>query len=372
MIQTIVRLHKKIHERSIVFLGAFFFVLTCVYAGLFIFDFLPATFKANSVFFGPLLLLLTATPWVIFSLLSTLGDAGVGYVDEYLLKEIKKTGDTNTDAPGRLLLLSGFFGFVVLSITAVVSLFLGAEYSIFVTLESFLLSISAGFLEVLWLIPYFYALQRGGALNTTPLFQTVPIFSLIFGLILFSEVPVPLHILATFLIIAGAALLNYSPVSRKLDVISILLMLASSATISMGYFIFKDATESGNFVASVFGNGLGMALCSTLIWMFWKPYRQQFNQFIQSFTWKIFTLQFSNESLYAVSAVLGQLAIVLGPSVMIVSAFSAFHPLFTLLIGLCITKFGVDEASNSLSGPRLIAKTVAIILISTGTFVIFI
>lgn len=312
-------------------------------------------------------------PWVLLALFSAFGDALVGYVDEWMLKRLrKKKRIIVVDAPGRLLLISGFFGGVVAIGAVIASIFLGPEYTLSVPSESLLLAVMAGILEVVWLIPYFYALERGGAINTTPLFQTIPIFSLLFGLLIFNEVPDPIHIFATILIIIGASLLNYSPKTKSLDVINLLLMLGASATISLGYFLFKDATQTGNFVSSLFGNGLGMFLLSLNIWMFWPPYRKQFNDFVETMDFKVLLMQVSNETLFALSAMANQLAIVIGPSVMIVSAFNAFHPLFTLLIGFSLAKLGSIDHSKSLGEGRLAIKTAAILLIAGGTVLIVI
>ena len=317
--------------------------------------------------------LFLVAPWVFLILIATFGDACVGYIDELLLKRLAKKStlsNIDVDAPGRLLLISGFFGFVTCFFAFIASLFLGNEYSLNVPLSSFSLAISAGVLEVIWLIPYFTALERGGAINTTPLFQTIPIFSLIFGLAFFNEIPTTVHIVATLLIILGAFVLNYSPEKKLTDFKTLSLMLTASAIISIGFFLFKDASISGNLVASLFGNGLGMGLFSAAIWTIWPPYRRQFNDFIHTLKPKILAIQVSNEGLYALSTTASQMAIVLGPSVMVVTAFNAFHPIFTLAIGLVLAKLGSKEHAKNFIGKQLITKTAAIILIAAGAVLI--
>lgn len=315
-------------------------------------------------------LALFAAPWIIFSLLGTLGDSSVGFIDEWLLKKLDQTPDKSAEAPGKLLLISGFFGFIVCLGAVITSSLLGDNYSLQVPRDSMLTAIGAGMLEIVWMIPYFHALNRGGAINTIPLFQTIPVFSLLFGLAFFHEIPTLTHIFATFSIVAGVGILNYSPKTKALDLRTIMLMLFASATISLSYFLFKDSSLSGNFVATLFGNGLGMGILSLLIWTTWKPYRRQFNSFIKSFNLKIFMMQASNESIYAVSTISSQFAIVIGPSVMMVSALNAFHPVFTLLIGWCLAKFGSRDHIRTLEGGQMINKVLAVILIASGTIFI--
>lgn len=311
-----------------------------------------------------------ATPWVVLALFSALADAGVGFVDEWMLKEVSEEDSALVDAPGRLVLISGFFGFAVALGAALYALIPGDSFTLFVDPASLLLAIAAGVLEVVWLIPYFYALDRGGAVNTTPLFQTIPIFSLIIGLLFFAEVPLISHIIATATIIGGAVLLNYSPQTKRIDVRAIMLMLSASFVISLGFFLFKDASLGGNFVAALFGNGLGMGFLSAGIWLFYSPYREQFNTFLHNGHKRIYLLQVGNESLYTIGAITNQMAIVLGPSVMVVSAFNAFHPIFTLMISFTLAQLGFKSQASRFYGPQLRLKTIAILMIAFGTLLL--
>lgn len=318
-----------------------------------------------------LILVLLSTTWILLALFAAFGDALVGYIDEWLLVKLRSDSDDhNSDAPGKLILISGFFGFITAIGALIASLIFFDQFTLSVSSYSFFLAFTAGVLEVIWMIPYFHALERGGALNATPLFQTIPIFSLIFGLLFFAEIPTTMHIAATLIIILGAVLLNYTPAIRKIDLFTLSLMLFASAVISIGFFVFKDSALAGNFVATLFGHGIGMGIFSGLIWILWPPYRRQFNRFINSLNIKILSAQLGNESLYAISTAASQLAIVLGPSVMIVTAFNAFHPIFTLLIGIILMAVGSKSHTLDFSGTQKYLKPIAILLIAIGTTLI--
>jgi uncharacterized membrane protein len=310
-------------------------------------------------------LLLTA-PWVLFALLGTFSDVLVGYIDEWLLRRLNPRRQATVNAPGRLLLLSGFFGGAVALGACAVSIFF-PTLTIFASRESLILAVLAGVLEVVWMIPYFHAMERGSALQTTPLFQTIPIFSLIFGIAFFGEVPLTMHIAAACIVITGAAILNYEPRAQRFDVTTLALMLVASATISAGFFFFKDAALGGNFLAAVFGNGLGMFGASFLVWLLWPPYRRQFVEFIRSVDRTIIGAEVTNESLYAVSALAGQYALVIGPSVMSVAALNAFHPIFTLLVGGILALLGSREHARRLRGTRAYAIVLGVLCIALGT-----
>ena len=285
---------------------------------------------------------LIAAPWILFALFAAFGDACVGFVDEWLLNRLGDTDEDSANAPGKLLLISGFFGFIV-ALIAFTAVSILPNLTLDFSAHAFDLAVLAGVIEILWLIPYFYALNQGGAVNTTPLFQSIPIFALVFGIFLFDEFPTTLNLVATAFIVIGAFALNYSHELRQVNLKSILLMFSASALIALGLFVFKEAEAGSNFVTAVIGNGLSMSIMSRSIWFVHPIYRQQFNAFIYKFDARVLAGQLSNETLYSVSALAGQMAIVLGPSVMVVSAFNAFHPIFTFIIGWTLSKFNSER-----------------------------
>ncbi len=308
------------------------------------------------------------TPWVIMSLLAALGYASVGYIDEWLLRRHGKNGNgLKDDAAGKLIIISGLFGFVVSSVFLIFATVLGDFHTLWKGSWSITLAAGAGALEIIWLVPYFYAMQRAGALNATPLFQSIPVFSLLFGMLLFAEFPPAAQIGGAVLITVGAFLLNFDFKHRKIDWKTISLMLTSSALISLEYFLFKDAALQMGFVFSAFWSGVGMVSATVLIWTTWPPYRRQFRQYLMAVDRFDLGVQFTNEGINSASVLASQFAVTRGPTVMLVSAFNAFHPLFTLLIGGILSKFGSAYHAGELAGTRAAQKSLAIILIASGT-----
>jgi uncharacterized membrane protein len=309
--------------------------------------------------------------WGLLALIAAFGDACVGFVDEWLLHKLDDQTDTTVNAPGKLLLISGFFGFIVAVAALGLTYFL-PNLSTDFSPGALDLAILAGVIEVLWLLPYFYALHQGGAVNTTPLFQTIPIFALFLGILVFDELPTLISLVATVLIIGGAVVLNYSNELRQINYKSIMLMFIASALIALGLFVFKEAEAQSNFITAVIGNGIGMGLMSLMIWLIHPIYRQQFNSFVSRFDGRVLTGQFANEGLYSLSALAGQAAVVLGPSVMVVSAFNAFHPIFTILIGWTLAKLGSKKHQEMLKDTEIRSTMIGIGLIAIGAvFIVF-
>ncbi len=316
------------------------------------------------------LLIFLTLPWVIVSLLSTACDVGVGFLDELLLQKIdERSAEDEADAPTQLLLMSGLFGFVISVMVALLATV--SPLTLSFTISSLYPAFAAGVLEIAWLVPYFYAIHRSGAMTTTPLLQTIPIFSLIFGIIFFAEIPLWQHVIAATCIVIGGLLLNYSPSMRALDIKTIYLMLLASSIISLGFFLFKGAAEISNFATAVFGNGLGMGAFSVAIWTVWKPLRQHFFSQIKNINNKILSLQILTESLYAAATLLNQLALVLGPSVMLVSSLAALHPIFTLAGGAVLAKYEhLNYSAQFQDKHNKITNVIGIIAITLGALLI--
>ncbi len=310
--------------------------------------------------------------WVWLSLIAALGYAIVGFIDEWLLDKHQKIDDDGRkqDAAGKLVIISGIFGFVLSLVFAVVALFTGGIFQLMVSESSILLAFAAGALEVAWLIPYLYAMQRSGALSATPLFQTIPVFSLILGLTVFGEIPEGQHIIGALIIVTGSFLLNFKIRQFHADFATLALMALASGMISLEYFFFKDAATSDTFMAAAFWSGLGMLGMSAAVWVIWPPYRRQFEEYLSEATGRNIAIQFSNEGLNTASALASQLAIARGPSVMLVASLNAFHPVFTLVIGWILALTGSQVHRRELSGSDAYRKSIAIVMIALGTAVI--
>lgn len=307
----------------------------------------------------------------MLSLLAALGYASIGYIDEWLLHR-HGVGDDGlpADAAGKLIIISGLFGFVVSAFFALIGVLNGGLDLLQASTKSLALATLAGMFEIVWLIPYFYAMQRAGALNATPLFQSVPVFSLLFGALFFAEIPPLKQVIGAFVIATGAFVLNFNVRNWRVDWVTILLMFAASSMISFEYFFFKGAAIEVGFVTSAFCSGVGMVVATGLIWAGWPPYRKQFKRYLVRAGKFDLGVQVGNEGLNSASVLASQLAVVRGPSVMLVSAFNAFHPIFTLLIGWLLAKQGSKFHADEFQGGRSLQKSMAIALIAAGTAIV--
>jgi hypothetical protein len=310
--------------------------------------------------------LLSGWWWLIFVLVGSFMFAAGNFIDELLI-------DTYEQPIGVLVIISGLFGFVVMILFGGIALTSGV--SLMVDANIILQSILVGMFELLWVIPYLYAMERRGAVVIGPMFQLIPVVA--FGLeAMTGVIPPLLQIFGALILIAGGVLLSLEAEedeegehSFTIDWITVGLMLLSVGLVAAIYVLFKDVGLQVGYVTVGFWSGGGMLLMTVLIWIVWHPYRVQFRGFVQHADGRAVGIQLLNEVMDTGGAYLTHLANLIGPSVMVVTAFNAAQPLFILLIGAGLGATGWIS-KRTLSKKMWKIVSVGILLIAAGTVVV--
>lgn len=311
---------------------------------------------------------LFSSPWVWLILSASVLYAAGNYLDELLLSKYEQE-------VGTLVIISTLFGVVI----ALIFLILAKVNNVSIILEHpvLFMALFVGVLEALWIIPYLYATERSGAIIAGPLFQAVPVFALLFESLL-GTVPPLLQIVGALVIVAGGILLSIekeesedSMNGYKVNWVTALLMSTSSVIVALIYVLFRDAALSSNFFAVGFWTGIGMLITGAIIYIVWKPYREQFNTFCKSANPKAIGIQLINEVFDACGVYMTNLANTLGPSVMVVTAFNATQPIAVGLFGLLLSYFGISTVSTDTTQKNgWILLGSGIILISVGIVIL--
>ncbi len=307
---------------------------------------------------------LFSQPWVWLIVIASILYGAGNYVDELLLSEYDQE-------VGTLVLISSLFGVVI----AIGFFGYGLLNSIAFFNDTSLIfkALFIGFLEVLWLIPYLYATERSGAIIVGPLIQAVPIFALVLESF-YGVIPPPIQIIGALIIVAGGILLSIEKEdddSTKVNFGTLGLMALSTIVIAAIYVLFKDAALSNSFTLVGLWTGVGMFLTGTAIYIAWKPYRVQFNSFLDNANYKALAVQAGNEVLDAGGVYMTHLANTLGPSVMIVTAFNATQPIAVGVIGFLLSSTGLASISRDSTERRgWIMVSLGVGLIAVGVVVL--
>ncbi len=300
------------------------------------------------------------------------------YLDKYLVT----SDDPNSteDEVGTLVLVSAFFnGIVALVVLGVMyALYQSDAWSMVFGFGkvNIALAFMVGVFEILWLIPYFYALDYTDETAAPPLFQTIPIFGLLLGFFVFSDIPTQTQLVASLVVVAGALILNLeiakeSTAGKKIRSLfnwkAIGLMLLASFIVAFSAFIFKDSAEGGNYGSSAFWMAIGAFVAGWCTWFFVPSYRKQFNSFIREKNYKKLGMNAINETTDNLAIFSFYGAVVLGPATAVVQAGAAYQPILLLLIGVVLAFFGSSSHKHHLNVRNLLIKSIGICLIVGGS-----
>jgi drug/metabolite transporter (DMT)-like permease len=301
-------------------------------------------------------------------------------MDGYLLRRYRPNEDESESAVGTLILISGFFQavmavgmFVLANVLASHGVVTDTPLALPTTER--LVALGVGVLEIVWIIPYLYALERSDETRAASLFQTVPLFGLALGLFFFDEVPTMTQIIAGVVLMGGSVLLNthfHKKNGERLDLSVIGLMCLASFIIALAAFFFKVTALEENYWGTAFWMNVGGFLTGVAMWVLNPSYRKDFNTFVAKHDWKGFGINAVNEVSDSIAILAFYGAVVLGPSTALVQASVAYQPVFILLLGLTAAKLGSKAHVGHLEEMSILQRTVGITIIVLGSIFIFI
>lgn len=302
--------------------------------------------------------------WFLLALTASFLWALVNIFDQYLVTKysMSKRGS------GGLVLFSSLVGIVV---AVIISVFTPNLFTISFT-DKILLIIVGG-LSIAWIILYLFTLEIEGVSAVVPWFLTVPIFGYILGYFFLNETLTNQQLLGALIILIGVFLISidFSEQKKKFKWLLAFYMLSACFLISVSGVIFKYVTIGNNFWISSFWEYLGLGFFGLMMYIFIPKYRREFMTMNRQGGRKIFTLNTFSETLTIIGNLLSNYAILLAPVTM-VYLVGSFQPAIVLLLAIISTKFFPHIVTENLHRHMILPKTVAIIIMITGSIVLFI
>lgn len=301
--------------------------------------------------------------WLILALLSAALAALINHIDKYLIeKYLKGIGI------GSLVIFSSLIG---LPVFLLIALFESDVLN--VTFKTAMLIIFNGMIYISWLLPYFYALQEDETSVVAPLFQLIPIFSLVLGYFILGETITSLQILASFLILLGSVglTLEFSPeknIGFKKKVY--FLMALSSMLIAGNGVIFKYFAIQESFWVTSFWEYVGFFISAVLLFIFVSSYRQQFVSVLRLNKISILSINLLNELLAMLAKIFLNYASLLTSVALVFFVADGLTPLFVMIFGILLTIFFPKISKERLEKAYLIRKINAIILMILGVYLL--
>jgi drug/metabolite transporter (DMT)-like permease len=299
--------------------------------------------------------------WFIIAIIAPFLFSISNYIDKYLVsKYFKNSG------PGALVIFSSLIGLFLLPI-----IYLFQPSVINIGLGFAVLMIFNGFLYIITLIPYLYALQRGDASTVVPLYQLIPAFTYGLGLIFLKESLTILQVTASLLIIIGAMGISfeYSLGKFKINKKSLLLMVLSCFLIALNLIIFKFVAIRESFWTTSFWEYIGFSICALFLLIFIGSYRKQFISLFKNNKFKILSINAINEIINIIGKIIINFVSLLIP-VTLVSVVGGIQPFFVLTLGVLLTLFFPDIIKEKIGKKYLFQKVFAIILMFAGVYLL--
>ncbi len=298
--------------------------------------------------------------WYYLAFLSPLLWAMSNHIDKYALTKYLKGSDVKV--------LTIFGGIVSFFIALGILIFAHENIFAIKALDGFILFVN-GVMLIIAFIPYYYAMERSDASVVVPLYQTIPIFSAIFGFFLLNETVSGMQFLAGALIIIGAVLISIDLDTYKFRKDIVGLMLLSSFLIALHFLIFKAVAIHESFWRSVFWEYAGDIFISLFLLVFMKNIRSQFVMLFKENSLAVLFVNTFNEGVNLVAKLIANYATLLAP-VFIVNLANGVQPLFVFLIGIILTIFSPSFGKEKISRSHIFQRSSAIIILLAGSMLL--
>lgn len=304
-------------------------------------------------------------PWFLIALGAPVLWAMVNIIDQYL---IRKYTEKNNESVGALVLFSSLTGILF---AFFIGLFVDGIFDI--SFFDKILLIFSGFLAVLWIILYLFAVKTEQVSAVAPWFLIVPVFTYILGYFFLGETLNLFQKIGSLIILSGVLLLSVdfsNQEKAKLKLKTIFYMVPACFLIASISIIFKYFTPIDNFWISSFWVYLGIGMTGFFIYIFIPSYRTAFREMVKKGGNKILILNLSSEALSNIGNTIMNFAFLLAPVVM-VSLVGSFQPAILLFLTILCTKFFPKIANEDMSGRVLGPKIISILIIILGSLVLF-
>lgn len=297
--------------------------------------------------------------WLIYSFIAAVLYSTTIIIDKHLLdRRLKNVSAATVTA------LAGLAGLPFLGI-------LIALQQSFPTKQTLIYGTLAGWLIMLGYQLYYVALKKSDASLVTTLFQLILPFNYFFGLLFFDERLTLVKLVGLLIISCGVTIVTMEQHESKWqfrkDTFAI--MLVASLCVSMSDVVFKKAVTEDNFVSVAITEYASSVAAGILLFIFSKNIRRQLKTLRGTYK-KLFAIGQTNEILTLSATFALRYALILGPLALVQGVLSTQPLLVMLMSGLLAFLFPRLRQHKKRSKKRLIAETIATILVIIGSALI--
>lgn len=231
--------------------------------------------------------------------------------------------------------------------------------------------LTMGVILLFGLILYVYAISIEEISRVVPLWEISPLLVLLMAFIFLGERLTVYQLLAFFLILMGSFLISIKRIKGLFKISKAFFpMVLSGFIYALDNILIKFMYSKVDFWSVLVWMGLGAVLGALIILSF-KKYRIKFIKSLKSLKPRIGGVIFASESLATIARVLYNYALLLS-SASLVYVLSGTQNIFVLLYATIFSLFLPKLIKEKIDKKTLLTKTIAILLILAGLYLLYI
>lgn len=299
--------------------------------------------------------------WFFIALVAPFLHAIVNFIDKILLSKYFKNVS---------LFVFLMYSMVVAMLVLPFFLLFGNLDILAVPLKDILILVSAGICVEIAMYFYLFALDKDDASSVVPFFQLIPVFTVGLGLVFLHQIPTPLQMVGSMIVILGAVILsleleNVNKISFKKEVV--FSVMAMAFLMALAGVLFSLATRGDDFWVANFWEFIGVIIVGLVIFIVRHEDRRAFFKSLQTHKLRITFWVGVSELVTLAGNVALNFAFILAP-VFLARTVEGYQPIFVLLFGLLITRYAPHILQEKITTKHLLIKISTIIIIVFGSY----
>lgn len=290
--------------------------------------------------------------------------AVVNFLDKYLIDRVSKERGV-----GSLVIFSSLAG-----VPVCLFILLYYKLSLFsYSFETVFPIILAGFVYLLGIVPYLYALNDDDTTSVAPQMLLIPLFSLLLSYLFLGEVISLFQIIGGVLLLNGAFFLNiYKTSDLRMSLKVFLLMFVSSLMLAINAVMFKYfVLDTIPFWHAIFWEHVGFIIFGLFSLLFVRSYRADFLHLLRYNSRFILSVNLIGEFVALMGNFIFHYTTLLLPVGVVNLIAEGTQPFMVLLLGLLLSRaFSSAGIEEGLSMSKLYRKSFFIILMVLGLYLV--
>jgi uncharacterized membrane protein len=295
--------------------------------------------------------------WILYPIAAYAVVACANIIDKLLVARYIKDSSLVVLFTGTIACITGFIIYFIRGFPVMLS-------------GQFALVLAAGVLLELYLLPYFKALELEDASTVVPLFQAVPLFTLLLSWVFLKEQLLLTQYVGFVLLLGSGFVLAASRKKHKRALsVSFWYMMLSSLLFAVSTLLFKFVTYSTNVWDAIAYESMGIGL-GTLIIASWPGYVRRYISYARKLSVSGWGALAASESLYIVYRIFMGIALSLG-SVVVVNVLGGLQPAFVFLYGYTLSQLVSSYPGEKIDKKTLQRKAIALGGIFIGLYFVY-